>query len=136
MKNFESRWVTLQASDQTVFDFLSNMSNLGRFMPEQITNWQATEDTCSFTIQNMTTLSMRIIARVPCERIDVTSEGKTPFKFTLQLFLNPQTAAQSSARFVLVADLNPVFSMMASKPLQNLVDLMITNLEKYYSGSI
>jgi len=136
MKNFESRWVTLQASDQTVFDFLSNMSNLGRFMPEQITNWQATEDTCSFTIQNMTTLSMRIIARVPFERIDVTSEGKTPFKFTLQLFLNPQTAAQSSARFVLVADLNPVFSMMASKPLQNLVDLMITNLEKYYSGSI
>lgn len=135
MKNFESRRVTLQASDQTVFDFLSNMSNLGRFMPEQITNWQATEDTCSFTIQNMTTLSMRISERVPFERIDVISEGKTPFKFTLQLLLNPQTAAQSEARFVLVADLNPIFSMMASKPLQNLVDLMITNLEKYYSGS-
>lgn len=135
MKNFESRRVTLQASDKTVFDFLSNMSNLGRFMPEQITNWQATEDTCSFTIQNMTTLSMRIIERVPFQRIDVTSDGKTPFKFTLQLLLNPQTASQAEARFVLAADLNPVFSMMASKPLQNLVDLMITNLEKYYSGS-
>lgn len=102
-------------------------------MPEQITNWSATEDTCTFTIQNMTTLSMRITARVPFERIDVNSEGKTPFKFTLQLFLNALTFTQSEARFVLIADLNPVFSMMASKPLQNLVDLMITNLETYYS---
>ena len=133
MKSFESRKVTLQASDQTVFSLLSNLSNLRRFMPEQITNWSATEDTCTFTIQNMTTLSMRITARVPFERIDVNSEGKTPFKFTLQLFLNALTFTQSEARFVLIADLNPVFSMMASKPLQNLVDLMITNLETYYS---
>ena len=133
MKSFESKRVSLKASEQTVFAFLSNMSNLGRFMPEQITNWQATEDTCSFTIQNMTTLSMRIVERVPFERIDVTSDGKTPFNFTLQLCLFPKADFQSEACFILNADLNPVFSMMASKPLQNLVDLMAANLEKYYS---
>jgi len=133
MKNFESKRVTLKASEQTVFAFLSDMSNLGRFMPEQITNWQATVDTCSFTIQNMTTLSMHISERVPFERIDVTSEGKTPFDFTLHLLLYPQTETQSEACFILNADLNMVFSMMASKPLQNLVDLMASNLEKYYS---
>ena len=136
MKNFESRRVTLKATQHIVYTFLSDMSNLGRFMPEQITNWQATEDTCSFTIQNMTTLSMRIIERVPFERIDVTSDGKTPFNFTLHLKLFPHTETQSEACFILNADLNPVFSMMASKPLQNLVDLMATNLEKYYSGSV
>jgi carbon monoxide dehydrogenase subunit G len=133
MKNFESKRVTLKASEQTVFAFLSDMSNLGRFMPEQITNWQATVDTCSFTIQNMTTLSMHISERVPFERIDVTSEGKTPFDFTLHLMLYPQTETQSEACFILNADLNMVFSMMASKPLQNLVDFMASNLEKYYS---
>jgi carbon monoxide dehydrogenase subunit G len=133
MKNFESKRVTLKASSEKVFVFLSDMSNLGRFMPEQITNWQATVDTCSFTIQNMTTLSMRISERVPFERIDVTSEGKTPFNFTLHLMLYPQTDHQSEACFILKADLNPVFSMMASKPLQNLVDLMADNLNKYYS---
>ncbi|MDP4162605.1 MAG: SRPBCC family protein [Bacillota bacterium] len=102
-------------------------------MPEQVTNWQATADTCSFTIQNMTTLSMKIAERVPFERIDVTSTGKTPFHFTLQLFLLPKENDNSEAYFVLNADLNPVFSMMASKPLQNLVELMASNLEQYYS---
>jgi hypothetical protein len=132
MKSFESRRVSLKTTQETVYTFLSDMSNLGRFMPEQITNWQATVDTCSFTIQNMTTLSMRIIDRVPFERIEVTAEGKTPFNFTLHLKLFPLPASQSEACFILNADLNPVFSMMASKPLQNLVDLMATNMEKYY----
>jgi len=133
MKDFESKRVTLMTSAETVFVFLSDMSNLGRFMPEQITNWQSTVDTCSFTIQNMTTLSMRISERVPFERIDVTSEGKTPFNFTLHLILYPQSELKSEACFILKADLNPVFSMMASKPLQNLVDLMADNLSKYYT---
>jgi carbon monoxide dehydrogenase subunit G len=133
MKVFESKRVALKTSAENVFVSLSDMSNLGRFMPEQITNWQATVDTCSFTIQNMTTLSMRITERVPFERIDVTSEGKTPFNFTLHLILFPQTEQHSEAMFTLKADLNPVFSMMASKPLQNLVDLMADNLFKFYS---
>jgi len=133
MKDFESKRVVLKTSAENIFVSLSDMSNLGRFMPEQITNWQATTDTCSFTIQNMTTLSMRITERVPFERIDVTSEGKTPFNFTLHLMLYPQTELQSEASFILKADLNPVFSMMASKPLQNLVDMMADNLSKYYS---
>jgi carbon monoxide dehydrogenase subunit G len=133
MKSFESKRVTLKASDQTVYAFLSDMSNLGRFMPEQVINWEATVDTCSFTIQNMTTLSMQTTERVPFTRIDVSSMGKTPFNFTLQLFLYPQTEGQSEACFILNADLNPVFSMMASKPLQNLVDIMASNLEKHFS---
>ena len=133
MKDFESKRVALKISAEKVFVYLSDMSNMGRLMPEQITNWQATADNCSFTIQNMTTLSMRITERVPFERIDLTSEGKTPFNFTLHLILYPLTELQSEAIFILKAELNPVFSMMASKPLQNLVDLMADNLCKYYS---
>lgn len=133
MKRFESKRVTLKASSLKVYEFLGDLSNLGKFMPEQITNWQATIDTCSFTIQNMTTLSMRISERVPFDRIDVIQDGKAPFNFKLQLFLYGQTESQSEACFIFNADLNPVFSMMASKPLQNLVDLMADKLEKYFS---
>ena len=133
MKKFEGNRVQLKASSQKVYSFLGDMSNLGRFMPEQVTNWQATTDTCSFTIQGMTTLSMRISERIPVERIDVVPDGKSPFNFTLQLFLFPINDFQSEACFVFNADLNPVFSMMASKPLQNLVDIMSKNLEKYFS---
>lgn len=133
MKKFESKRVILNASAPNVYGFIGDLSNLKKFMPEQVTNWQASADTCSFTIKNMTTLNLRINERVPFERIDVIPDGKPPFNFKLQLLLYPQTETQSEASFLISADLNPIYSMMASKPLQNLVDLMAQNMEKYFS---
>lgn len=133
MKKFESENVQLNSSAEHVFEYVGNLSNFGKFMPEQITNWQSTADTCSFTVQNMTTLSMKVQERVPFERINVVPDGKTPFDFSLQVILIPIRTDHCEAKIVFNADLNPVFSMMASKPLQNLVDLMAKNLEKIYA---
>ncbi len=132
MKKFESENVQLNSSAENVFAFVGNLSNFGKFMPEQITNWQSTEDTCSFTVQNMTTLSMKILERVPFERIGIVPDGKSPFDFSLQVILFPNGTDHCDAKIVFNADLNPVFSMLASKPLQNLVDLMAKNLEKHF----
>lgn len=133
MKKFESENVQLNRSAEEVFEYVGNLSNFGKFMPEQITNWQATADTCSFTVQNMTTLSMKIQERVPFERVNVVPDGKAPFDFSLQVILVPIRTDHCEAKIIFNADLNPVFSMMASKPLQNLVDLMAKNLAKIYA---
>lgn len=133
MKKFESENVQLNRSAEEVFEYVGNLSNFGKFMPEQITNWQATADTCSFTVQNMTTLSMKIQERVPFERVNVVPDGKAPFDFSLQVILTPIRTDHCEAKIIFNADLNPVFSMMASKPLQNLVDLMAKNLAKIYA---
>lgn len=133
MKKFESENVQLNRLAEEVFEYVGNLSNFGKFMPEQITNWQATIDTCSFTVQNMTTLSMKIQERVPFERVNVVPDGKAPFDFSLQVILVPVSTDYCEAKIIFNADLNPVFSMMASKPLQNLVDLMAKNLAKIYA---
>lgn len=133
MKKFESESVQLNSSAEKVFEYVGDLSNFGKFMPEQITNWQSTADSCSFTVQNMTTLSMKVQERVPYERINVVPDGKSPFDFSLQVILVPIRVDHCEAKIVFNADLNPVFSMMASKPLQNLVDLMAKNLEKLFA---
>ena len=133
MKKFESENVQLNSSAEKVFEYVGDLSNFGKFMPEQITNWQSTADSCSFTVQNMTTLSMKVQERVPYERINVVPDGKSPFDFSLQVILVPIRVDHCEAKIVFNADLNPVFSMMASKPLQNLVDLMAKNLEKLFA---
>jgi hypothetical protein len=133
MKKFESENVQLNSSAEDVFEYIGNLSNFGKFMPEQITNWQSTADTCSFTVQNMTTLSMKVRERVPFERIDIAADGKSPFDFSLQILLIPIRTDHCEAKVVFNADLNPVLNMLASKPLQNLVDLMAQNLEKLYA---
>ena len=61
--------------------FLSDFNNFQRLMPDQVTNWQSTSDSCSFTIAGMATLGMRIQEKDAHSSIKVVRDGKAPFDF-------------------------------------------------------
>ena len=56
MTRIESETATVQKSAEHIFNFLSNFNNFEKLMPEQVTNWQSTEEECSFTISGMASL--------------------------------------------------------------------------------
>ncbi len=124
---FQSEWQEVNASDEKVFSFISNLDNLGRLMPEQVVNWQADADRCSFTIQGMTDLQLRVAERLPNTMLRLVPEGKAPFQFKLELELKPG-GASCKGQVRLEADLNPMLAMMAKRPLQNLVNIMAQKL--------
>jgi len=99
-------------------------------MPEQIINWQSTETNCSFTIKGMTDLSMQIKEKMPFHTILITSFGKTPFEFELKCSFEAINANQTESQLIFFADLNPMLSMMASKPLQNFVNMLNVRLKQ------
>lgn len=110
-----------------VFEFVSNPSNLGSLMPEQVINWKATTDTCSFTIQGMTDLELEVKERQPDSFFSMTPRGRTPFPFTLAVRIDVAKAG-SNVVFFIDADLNPMLAMMAKRPLLNLVQIMSKKL--------
>ncbi|MFN8166643.1 MAG: hypothetical protein U0X76_10890 [Bacteroidia bacterium] len=63
MTRIESETATINKSAEEVYKFLSNFNNFGKLMPEQVTNWESTEDECSFTISGMASLGMKIIEK-------------------------------------------------------------------------
>ena len=95
---------------------------MGKFMPEQISDWEAEKDRCSFKIQGMTSLSLRLEEQIPRQRLRLIPEGKSPFEFELLFHLRETGPNSTDARVEVAADLNPMMAMMAKKPLQNLVD--------------
>lgn len=99
-------------------------------MPEQIINWQSTEDTCSFTIKGMTDLSMKIKEKIAFHTILITSYGKVPFDFELKCSFEDFGNFQTQSQLIFIADLNPMLSMMASKPLQNFVNMLNSKLKE------
>ncbi len=60
MKVIESETVVIHKPAQEIYSFLSNLNHFRDLMPPQVVNWQSTDDTCSFTIQGMTDLSLRL----------------------------------------------------------------------------
>lgn len=125
----ESEPVVIFQPSAKVFDFISKPSNLGVLMPDQVINWKATADSCSFTIQGMTDLELKVKERIPVSYFSLVPTGKTPFNFTLAARII-EKGQGSEVVFLIDADLNPVLAMMAKRPLLNLVQIMAKKLSE------
>jgi hypothetical protein len=131
MSTINSDKILISRSNRIVFGFLSDFENFGKLMPEQVTDWKSTTDTCSFTISGMASLSMRMTLRQEFDKIVMSSEGKTPFAFELICNLSAVSDESTEAQLIFEADLSPMISMMASRPLQNFVNILINKLKDY-----
>jgi carbon monoxide dehydrogenase subunit G len=125
--DFNSDWQKVAATDKATFDFLSDLRNFESLMPEQVIDYQADYDRCSFTIKGMADLHLLVTERQPNQRIRLIPEGKSPFEF--ELLANIRVIdQQTEVKISLAAELNPMLAMMAKRPLQNLVNIMADKL--------
>lgn len=123
--NVSSDWKQINGSTDQVYDTLSDLRNMGKFMPEQISNWEAEKDRCSFKIQGMGSMRLRIDEQIPGKRLRLIPEGKSPFEFELLFHLREAGPTTSEGQVEVIAELNPMMAMMAKKPLQNLVNSIV-----------
>lgn len=125
----------IDAAKNKVFDFLSDFNNFEKLMPEQVTNWKSDSETCTFSIQGMTTITLKYSKKVPFSFIEVVPDGKAPISFTLQFNIEEvELTDQKSTGWVTIdADLNPMLAMIAKRPLENLVNVMSEKLNDIFS---
>jgi carbon monoxide dehydrogenase subunit G len=128
MTNYKSTLITVQKTQLEVFNFLSDYNNFGKLMPEQVTNWQSTDTECSFTIQGMASLQVKIVERRANDLISMESFGKTPIKFSLFVNIEAVNDQSCTALVSIDADINPMLKMMLDKPLSNLVEKLATKI--------
>ena len=120
MTIFESA-VSIDKPVQVVYGFLADMNNHQQLMPDNIVDWSSTTDGVSFTIQNISSLSLKIVSRMENEEIKMEPSSNPPFDMELKWILQ-QTGDVTEARFTIVAELNMMMKMFAAGPLQTLVD--------------
>ncbi|WDF67819.1 SRPBCC family protein [Sphingobacterium oryzagri] len=113
-----------------VYRFLADLNNHEALMPDNIYNWSSTEDEARFTIKNMTKLALRISQRVENKELVCVPAEEAPFAITLRWKLDAQSENVTNAAFVIEAELNMMMKMMASGPLQKLVDHQVSKLKE------
>ena len=72
------------------------------------------------------------MASTPYSLIYLDSYGKSPFKFTLNLFLSEHDT-NCKAHLVFDGDINPFMKMMVEKPLTEFFNDLVTKLERKYA---
>lgn len=122
--------ITLDRSVEDVYGFLADCNNHEQLMPENIYNWSSTEDEARFTIQNMAKLALKIDQRVPRKLVSFIPAEKAPFDVRMAWELQSVAENQTSATLKIEADLNMMMKMIASGPLQKLVDHQTARLQE------
>lgn len=131
---FKSEPAVLNASQKKVFEFFTDFNNFEHLMPEQVTDWKSTTDSCSFDIKGMTSISLKYANKVPFHTIEVVPEGKAPINFDLKVMLevNELDEQKTNGTILIDADLNPMMAMIAKRPFENLAKEMGVRLNKIF----
>lgn len=124
LTRLESDKVEINNSSEKIFNYLSDFQNFESMMPEQVTEWTATQDECSFNISGMATIGMKIVEKVPNSKIVINSSGKVPFDFTLLVSITDNGATASVGQITFESELNPMMKMMVEKPLGNFFNML------------
>lgn len=123
MSVIESNIIELEKTDEEIFNFISDFTNFAKLMPPQAQDVKITNDCCSFTIQGMPAINLKITERMPFSSVlMVADEGKLPF--SLKCNLKKVNENQCTAQFRFEAELNTMMKMMVEKPLKNFLNLL------------
>lgn len=120
----------IEAPASNVYTFLTNMNNWQSLMPEQVTKWESDEKACAFVLGGMASIGMRLGEQTPHSKIQLVSEGKSPFPFDLVVEISESGPAASAVVLTFNGDMNVMMKMMAEKPLGN----FFTYLSKKMKG--
>jgi hypothetical protein len=128
--DFESHKVQLPLDTEAAYSFLHDLNNLQKLMPEQVINWQSTEDTCSFDIKGMAHISLTRAEAIPFKLVRIVSGPDNPIELEIRGILEKESDNSTTAWIELTAELSPMLKLMVSGPLQNLVNMMADRLRE------
>lgn len=130
LTKIESDKVEINNSAENIFNYLTDFNNFQKIMPSQVTNWQSTAEECSFTINGMATIGMKIIDKTPHSLITISSHGKVPFEFKLFILITQKDESNCVGQINFESDLNPMLKMMVEKPLGNFFNILAQKMKE------
>jgi len=124
---FESAVKTINAGEQDIFAVLSDLRNAeklkDRIPQDKVKDVQFEQDSISFVVEPVGKLSLKVIEQEPCKTIKFAGEN-SPVDFFVWIQLKETGENDTKMKITLKADLNPIIKMMASKPLEQFVNML------------
>ena len=137
MTKIKSEKTIIKCSVEKIYGFVSDFNNFQNLMPDQVTNWQSTSDSCSFKISGIGDLALKIKEKFRNEKIIIIpdSGNKIPFTFELICQLQEIDSGKTETEFIFDHEMPAMIALMASRPLQNMVDIFASKLKEYSERS-
>jgi hypothetical protein len=129
---FESRVGKLTCNAEELFNFVTDMRNFDRFIPEgSVSSWQAEKESCRFSVSMIGNVSLRVTSKEKFSRVAYNGNALNKNDFELVLHITDNFTDPAEVRLELNAELNPVMKTVAEKPITQFLEVLIIEMEKF-----
>ena len=127
--NIEGNKVILEKSQETLFNFFSDLNNFGKIMPENINKFEVDGDSFLFGLPGMPEIRLVLSEKTAFSNVTLgAASSKLPF--TLAANIKKVEENKSEVTLSFVGDFNPMMTMMIKKPLTKFVETLTENIGK------
>jgi len=126
--NLESPNITVNKSAQEIFDFLGNVENFEKLMPENITKFEVLgSDKFLFALKGMPEIVLKKKEVTPPNKIVLGAAGGK-IDFSLTGIINEVEEGQSEVQLSFNGDFNPMMVMMIKGPIGKFLETLATSI--------
>ena len=128
--NLESPKVTVEKSQQDVFDFLSDVKNFETLMPENISKFEVLDDDkFLFALKGMPEIILKKKELIAPNKIVLgAAGGKIDFSLIGNIVKLEDNKSEIQLSFN--GDFNPMMAMMIKGPIGKFIETLATNMPK------
>jgi len=126
--NLESPKISIDKSAQDVFDFLANIENFEKLMPENISKFEVLdEDKFLFALKGMPEIILKKKdIEAPNKIVLGAAGGKLDFSLTGNI--TETETGKSNVQLTFSGDFNPMMAMMIKGPIGKFIETLVTSI--------
>jgi hypothetical protein len=127
--NLESKKSVVNKSQKEFFEFLTNLKNFEKLMPENIDKFEVDKDSFLFSLKGMPEIRLVIKEKKEFDKV-VLSAASSKLNFSLATLIQPVSENSCELQLLFEGDFNPMMAMMVKGPLQKFIDTLSENSAK------
>ena len=132
LSRFESRSASVSCAGEKFYRFITDIRNFGRFIPaEVIKNWEADQTSCRFVLSGLGEMKLSIAGREPYSLVKFGGNALNTVDFVLSSVISDHNSGKANVILVMEAHLNPIMKMVASGPIENFLETLVEEMEKF-----
>ncbi len=127
--NLESPKVTIQKSAQDTFNFLADVKNFEKLMPENISKFEVLDDDkFLFALKGMPEIVLKKKEVIAPNKITLGAAGGK-LDFGLIASITEIKSDSSEVQLNFEGDFNPMMAMMIKGPIGKFIETLVTNMK-------
>jgi carbon monoxide dehydrogenase subunit G len=125
MAKIESKVTKSEENSEKLYNFVTDFNNFEELIPaDKVKNWEAEEESCSFTIDGIGSAGLRIIEKEPTKLVKISSEGSSPISFLMWIQLKEVDENDTRIKITIDPQVNMMMMTMVKKPLKQFVNML------------